>query len=95
MIKEELKNNDNLSEEIGSTTLWKLRNKLCNKYRDPPTAMMDSKGKLLTDETLILEAAQTEHTNRLLPNECKEEIKCKNNLQKFIPNEGITAQASM
>ena len=51
-----------------------MRNRLCNKYRDPPTAMMDSKGNLLTNETLILEAAQTEHTKRILPNECKEEI---------------------
>ena len=57
--------------------------------------MMDSKGNLLTDETLILEAAQTEHTNRLLPNECKEEINnyihdinklCETRLQSTLRN---------
>ena len=31
IIKDELKISDNLSEEFGSITLWKLRNKLCNK----------------------------------------------------------------
>ena len=36
--------------------------------------MLDNKGNLLTDENTILEAAQKAHTDRLTPNEMKENL---------------------
>ena len=68
VIKDELRNGDKLSEDFSANKLWKLRRKLCNKYRDPPNAMIESKGNTITDAALILDAAQEAHTNRLLLN---------------------------
>ena len=74
VIKDELRNGDKLSEDFSANKLWKLRRKLCNKYRDPPNAMIGSKGNTITDAALILDAAQEAHTNRLLPNKHTKEM---------------------
>ena len=36
-----------------SGKLWQLRKKLCPKSRDPPTAMLDDLGNLVTSPTTI------------------------------------------
>ena len=33
--------------------IWNLKKKLCPKSKDPPTAMLDKKGTLLTDNKAI------------------------------------------
>ena len=34
---------------MNSKKVWKLKKKLCPKFQDPPAAMLDSKGNLLTE----------------------------------------------
>ena len=46
------------NENGGNThEMWKLRNKMCPKNCDPPTAMTDKKGNLLTSDKAIQDRA--------------------------------------
>ena len=58
-IKEEVNGIEN-SEDGGfnSGKLWKLKKKLSPKHNDPPTAMYNSDGTLLTAEEDILKEAE-------------------------------------
>ena len=42
---------------FNSGKLWKLKRKLSPKSNEPPTAMENMEGKLLTDDSEILEEA--------------------------------------
>ena len=44
--------------EFNAGKLWKLRHKLAPRYRDPPTAMVNAEGKLLTSDKDILKEAE-------------------------------------
>ena len=95
ILKDELKNGDRSNEEFANIKIWNLRNKLCNKFREPPNAMLDEKGNLLTNEASILEAAQKAHTDRLLPNQMRSNLEqyrvdvnnlCESRLRSTIKN---------
>ena len=62
-IMGEIKGMDN-ADDGGFNTgqLWKLRNKLAPKSQEPPTAMKDSTGKLLTKDKDILNEAVKHYT---------------------------------
>ena len=49
-IKEEIDGMNCEDGAINSGKLWKLKKKLHKKFVDPPTAMKDSRGKLLTEQ---------------------------------------------
>ena len=57
------------SEEgaINSGKLWKLKKKLHKNYRDPPTAMKDSQGNLITEKAEIL-VETTKYYSKVLEN---------------------------
>ena len=59
---------------INSGKLWKLKKKLSPKCRDPPTAMMDFNGKLLTSEEEIQKLAIKVFENRLRNRDMKTEL---------------------
>ena len=91
-VEEELANRcakDNLAkiaEEIAgiecdnggtnSGKLWQLRKKLCPKSRDPPTAMLDDHGNLVTSpsviENLTLETCKKRLQNRPMKDDLKD-----------------------
>ena len=60
-----------------SGKLWKLRKKLFPNSRDPPTAMLDSEGNLVTCEKKVEELALDEYRKRLQNRDMKD------NLQKM------------
>ena len=60
---------------FNSGHLWKLKKKLSPRCRDPPTAMMDGKGNLLTSAKSIEALAVETYKKRLENREMKEEIK--------------------
>ena len=54
-IKDEIKNIKHDEGGLNSGNLWRLKNKLNKKYPEPPTAMKDDTGNLLTEKKDILE----------------------------------------
>ena len=66
------------AEENGFHTgnLWGLKKKLCPRAKDPPTAMLDDKGNLVTSEERIQELSlQKLAVERLRDREMKHELK--------------------
>ena len=59
---------------IHSGNLWKLRKKLFPKSRDPPTAMCDSEGNLVTEESEIEKIAIETYLKRLSNRPMKPEL---------------------
>ena len=66
-IKEEIEGMNCDDGAVNSGKLWKLKKKLHKHFPDPPTAMQDSKGKLLTDKEEILEET-VKHYEKVLQN---------------------------
>ena len=64
-IMEEIAGIDCEKGGIHSGKLWKLRKKLFPNSRDPPTAMLDNDGNLVTDEKMIEELALETYKKRL------------------------------
>ena len=60
---------------VNSGSLWKLKKKLSPKFRDPPTAMLDPQGNLLTSSDAIEALALKTYQKRLENREMKEELK--------------------
>ena len=74
-IKDEIKNIKHEEGGLNSGNLWRLKNKINKKYPEPPTAMRDSKGNLLTGKRDILEET-VKHYEKVLKNRpIKEELK--------------------
>ena len=59
---------------LNSGKLWKLRKKMFPRSRDPPTAMMDSDGNLVTSETEIQNIALETYQKRLQNRPMREEL---------------------
>ena len=59
---EKIKLDDNM---INAHEIWKLRKKMSPKNRDPPTAMTDKKGNLLTSDEAIQNRALEAYSERL------------------------------
>ena len=57
---------------VNSGRLWKLRKKLCPRSRDPPTAMLDTLGNLVTSPAIIEELAMKTFQDRLKNKPIKE-----------------------
>ena len=63
-IKEEIDCIDSEDGGFNSGKLWKLKKKLTPSNYDPPTAMKDSEGNLITTENEILKEA-TNHYKKV------------------------------
>ena len=59
---------------VNSGKLWKLRKKLFPKSRDPPTAMMDLDGNLVTCEKKVEDLAINEYERRLQNRTIKDDL---------------------
>ena len=66
-IKDEIKGMDCEEGGMNVGKLWQLKKKLSPRGHDPPTAMMDSKGNLVTS-TAGIEKLATEHFQKVLEN---------------------------
>ena len=73
-IKEEIGKMDCEEGGVNSGFLWKLKKKLSPKCRDPPTAMLDTWGNLVTDTKQIQNLALSTFTERLKNREIKTEF---------------------
>ena len=60
---------------MNSKKVWKLKKLLCPKSRDPPAAMLDKGGYLLTENSAIETRAIEVYSERLKPNEMEEHFK--------------------
>ena len=73
-----LKASNNIDVEDGAnmtTELWKLKKQICTRNRDPPTAMLNKDGNLVTDEDEIKQMALSEYKERLKNRPMKEGLK--------------------
>ena len=60
---------------FNSGHLWKLKKKLSPRCRDPPTAMLDTKGNIITSATAIEALAVETYKKRLENRSMKDELK--------------------
>ena len=60
---------------IDAKQMWKLRKRMCPKNRDPPTAIIDKHGNLLTSDEAINNRALEVFTERLDNNPIKSHLK--------------------
>ena len=74
-IKEEVEGINCETGGVNSGNLWKLKKKLCPKSRDPPTAMKDEDGNLVTSSDKILDIALNAYVKRLEHRPMNEELK--------------------
>ena len=63
------------NESLNANKLWRLKKKLCPNSRDPPSAMRDSKGNLLTSDDLIKKLALDTYTERLKGNTIEDNLR--------------------
>ena len=74
-IKDEVDNIKCDEGGINSGQLWKLKKKLNPKCRDPPTAMTDMYGNLVTSDEAIRDLAVETYSKRLENRKMKDELK--------------------
>ena len=74
-VVEELKTMKPDGGKINSHKFWNLKKKICPKSKDPPSAMIDKDGNLLTTHEDIEKKAIEVYTERLKPNEIKKHLK--------------------
>ena len=74
-IKDEIKNIKHDEGGVNSGNLWRLKNKLNKKYPEPPTAMRDMRGNLLTAKKDILEQTVYYYEKVLENRPIREELK--------------------
>ena len=74
-VKAEIDNLKPNENGMNSKKLWKLKKKLCPNSRPPPTAMLDSRGNLLTTDQAIERRALEVFENRLEGNEMEDSLK--------------------
>ena len=72
---EEIKDIDCEEGGVHSGKLWSLKRKLCPKTRDPPTAMMDPEGNLITSANAIQNLALNTYKERLRNRKIKDDLK--------------------
>ena len=73
---------------VNSNHLWRLKKKLSPKCRDPPTAMLDNQGNLVTSEQGIEALAVETYRKRLENREIKDDLKNLQNDKKSCVNLG-------
>ena len=74
-LKEELAKMKTGDEKFQSKQLWKLRKKLCPRTVDPPSAMNDKHGNLLTSDDAIKDRALEAYKERLSKNQMHDNLK--------------------
>ena len=74
-IKEEIDNIKCDEGGVNSGHLWKLKKKLSPRCRDPPTAMLDQKGNLITSAKAIEALAVETYKKRLENRKIKDDLK--------------------
>ena len=74
-IKEEINNIKCDEGGVNSGNLWKLKKKLNPRCRDPPTAMCDVYGNLVTSDTAIRSLAVETYRKRLENRKMKDDLK--------------------
>ena len=67
-VMEELRKMKPDKGKIDSQKFWKRKKKVFPKSREPPSAMLDKSGNLLTTEKSIQDRALEAYTERLEPN---------------------------
>ena len=73
---EVIKKLDTLDEtKVNTQAFWKIKKKMCPKQKEPPVAMKDKHGNLITSEKAIQERVLEVFSERLKPNKMKENIK--------------------
>ena len=60
--------------KIDAQKFWKIKKKLCPKSREPPSAMLDKGGNLLTTEKAIQDRALEAYMERLKPNKIEKHL---------------------
>ena len=94
-LKDEINGNKKDKAAMNQMKLWKMKKRLCPRARDPPAAVLDSRGNLLTNDTAIEERAIEVYKERLKGNkinknlehiESLEEDLCKTRLKKCKTN---------
>ena len=73
-VREELDKVKTNKGGMNPKQIWSLKKSLCPKSRDPPTAMLDSKGNLLTTDKAIQNRAIEVFKERLNSNTMKENL---------------------
>ena len=68
-VKEALKGIKTGDKGLNSKEMWKIKKKLFPKSREPPSAMKDEKGNLLTSDKAILDLGLKTFKERLEPNQ--------------------------
>ena len=74
-IKEEVEHMKSDEGGVNSGHLWKLKKKLNPKCRDPPTAMLDMHGNLVTSDEAIRSLAVETYRKRLENRKIKDDLK--------------------
>ena len=74
-VSEELKAMKPDWRKINSQKFWKLKRTICLNNRDPPAAMTDKEGNLLTNKDDIEWRAVEVYKERLKSNDMKEHLK--------------------
>ena len=60
---------------IDAQKFWKLNKKLFPKSRDPPVAILDKRGNVLTEDNSIKDRVLEVYSERLEPNKINEHLK--------------------
>ena len=84
IIKEEIKNIDCEEGGVHSGHLWNLKKKLSPKCREPPTAMLDDMGNLLTSSHAIEALAVEKYKKRLENRKMKDGLENLQNPKKNL-----------
>ena len=72
-VKEQLEK-AKASGGFNAKQMWKLKKKICPKFKDPPTAMFDGHGNLLTEDKAIMERGLEVYKKRLEGNQIAEHL---------------------
>ena len=74
-LKEEIDRLKVNESGMNQKQIWKLKKKLCPRSNDPPTAMLDEKGNLLTSNKAIQKRAVDVYKKRLEGNTMMDNLK--------------------
>ena len=73
-VMEELNDMKPSEGKINAQKFWKIKTRMCKRNNDPPTAMMDADGKLLTSNCAIKARALEVYTQRLDGNKIEAQL---------------------
>ena len=80
-IKNQVQGLCNFSGGFSANGLWKIKNKVISKQKDPPMAKKDSTGNLVTAPTQLKKLYKEEYVHRLRHREINTDLKLLKNLK--------------